>query len=155
MSELTNPPQGSTSFENQMEILMQELDLAIQWQRPCVILIAYGSEYVRADSVSILENFLMDRDQKIAWIHAGDSIVNSLGFWHKILDGAENVVFFLDGLTDLVYQRGLKGILSQHAYLFAEKNARLVFWLTYKEASTIAYEAPALWTERQDRKSVV
>ena len=149
MSESTTKPQVPASFEDRMEILTQELELAIHWQRPSLMLVAYDSVYVRSDSISMLENFLMDRDQKIVWIDASDPVVNSLGFWHKILDGAENVVFFLDGLNDLAYQRGFMGILSQHTYLFAEKNARLVFWLTYKEASVIAYQAPALWAGRQ------
>lgn len=148
MSEPTNPSQGPASFEDQMELLTQELELAIRWQRPCMMMVAYGSEYVRADSVSMLENYLMDRGLKIVWIHAGDAIVNSLEFWYRILDGANHAAFFLDGLTDLAQQSGFKAILNQHAYLFAEKNARLVFWLTFKEASAIAYQAPLLWTGR-------
>ena len=149
MSELSQPHSESASFSEQVETLIQELDLALRWKRPCVLMVAYGSVYVRADSVSMLENFMMDRDQKIVWIHAGNSVVSSLEFWYKILDDAENVVFFLDGLTDLTVQGDFRDVLNHYAYLFIEKNARLVFWLTYKEASAMAYHAPGLWYERQ------
>jgi tetratricopeptide (TPR) repeat protein len=148
MTESTNASQDSASFCDQMEILQQELELAIHWQRPCVMMVEYSSEYVRADAVSMLENFLMDRHQQIVWIHAGNSIVNSLAFWYRKLDGADQVVFFLEGFGDLKYQRGFKAILNQHAYLFAEKNARLVCWFASKEASLSAYEAPLLWAGR-------
>lgn len=149
MNELTNVHQGSTSFDDRIEILTQEIGLAINWQQPAVIMVCYGSVYIRDDSVSMLENFLMDHDQKVVWIDAADSVVNSLVFWEKILDDAENVVFFLNGFADLAYQRGFIGILNHHAYLFAEKGARLVFWLTFKEASALAYHAPTLWSGRQ------
>ena len=148
MTESTNASQKSACFSDQMEILQQELELAIHWQRPCILMVAYSSEYVRANAVSLLENYLMDHQQKIVWIHAGNSAVNSLAFWHKILDGADQGVFFLEGLADLKHQRGFKAILNQHAYLFAEKNARLVCWFTNQEASLTAYEAPSLWTGR-------
>ena len=149
MSKFAAPSQESTSFDDRMEILTQELELAVRWQQPAVVLIAYGSIYVRDDSVSMLENFLMDLDQKIVWIDADDPVVNSLVFWEKILDGADNVVFFLDGFANLAYQRGFMDILNHHAFLFAERKARLVFWLTFREASAIAYQAPALWAGRQ------
>jgi len=149
MSEATSTPQATASFADRLDVLKQELELAICWQRPCVMLVTYDSVYARSDAISMLENFLIDLDQKIVRIDTGDPVVNSLGFWHKILDGAENVVFFLDGLTDLFYQHGFRDILSQHAYLFFEKNIRLVFWLTYREASAIACQAPDLWIRRQ------
>ena len=149
MSELTDTPRVSVSFEDRMEILMQELELAIRWHAPAILLVTYGSVYVRNDSVSMADNFLVERDQKVVWISAGDPLVNALGFWQKILEETDNVVFFLDGFGDFPNQRRFMNLLNQHIYLFKEKQARLVFWLTYKEASTLAYQAPELWVERQ------
>src|SRR5262245_19204588 len=106
MTEPTNASAESASFVDQMETLQQELELAVDWQQPCVMMVAYSSEYVRADAVSMLENFLIDRHQRVVWIHAGNSVVNSLAFWYKILDGADHVVFFVEGLSDLSYQYG-------------------------------------------------
>ena len=70
MSDQTASSQGMSLFEECMEVLQQELELASRWKRPVLLLAAYGSEYIREDSVSLLENFLMDRGQTIVWIHA-------------------------------------------------------------------------------------
>ena len=149
MNEATPSLHPLTSSADQMEIAKQDLELAIRWQRPYVLMITYGSEYVRADAVGMLENHLLDWDQKIVWIHAGDSVVSSLNFWHTILQDADQVVFFLDGFDELSYQPGFMAILQHHTNIFIENNVRLVFWMKYKEASTLAYQAPALWTIRQ------
>lgn len=141
-------PYKSAGFEKSMEMLTKELELAIHWSRPAVFLVTYSSVYIRDDSISALENFLMDLDQKIVRISAGDPVVDSLDFWQKILDDSENVVFFVDGLSLLTKQRKFMSILNHHAYMFMEKRTRLVFWMTLKEATTLAYQAPALWTKR-------
>ena len=148
MSESANLSQGSASFEECMEVLTQELELAIRWHAPSILLITYGSVYVRNDAVSALENFLADHDHKVVWISAGDSIVGSLEFWHEMLEDTDNVVFFLDGFGDASDHHHLMTFLGHHAYMFTEKRARLVFWVTFKEAASLAYYAPALWTAR-------
>ena len=149
MSETSTSPQAPGSFHERMDVLTQELELSLRWNRPCLFWVAYSSEYVRADSASQLENSLLDREYKVVWIHASDASVNSLAFWQNSLTEAGKVVFFIDGLNDLPAQRGFQSILQQHAYLFTERRAHLVLWLTHNEAAALAYLAPALWTGRQ------
>lgn len=149
MNDLSQDTQETASFEDRMEVLTQELEFAIRWQRHAILLVAYGSVYVRDDSISMLENFLIDRGQKAIWISAGDSVVNSLEFWQRILDETNNVVFFLDGFSRIAYKRQFLSILNHHSYMFVERKARLVFWMTYKESSALAYHAPVLWAGRQ------
>jgi tetratricopeptide (TPR) repeat protein len=148
MSESINPTERQDSVEEQMGILTQELELSIRWQRPCILMVAYDSEYVHVEAVSMLENFLTDCGQKIVRIHAGEPTAGSLKYWHEILVDTDSTIFLIDGLSDLAYQRSLKDILKGFDYLFAQKNARLVFWLTHKEASSLAYQSPALWVAR-------
>jgi tetratricopeptide (TPR) repeat protein len=148
MNKAPAAAQVSDSVQDRMEILKQELELAIRWQRPCLLMAAYSSEYVRADSASMLETCLQGLGQKITWIHTNDSNANSLGYWQTILDGADQAVFFLDGFSESISQPGFLAILKHHATIFSEKNARLVFWLTHQEAATLAYQAPAIWTAR-------
>ena len=45
-------------------MLAKELELAVKWQRPCILLVVYSSEYVRADVETALENYLIDLGQK-------------------------------------------------------------------------------------------
>ena len=149
MIDISDTPQASNSFDERMEILTQELELAMRWKQPSVILVAYGSVYVRDDSISALENFLMDMDRKVVKISASDSVVNSLEFWHRILEDTENVVFFLEDFSNIKSQKGFIDILNHHKYIFKDNNACLVCWLTNKETSTLAYQAPFFWTGRQ------
>ena len=149
MIDIANKTQATNSFDERMEILTQELELALRWQQPSVILIAYGSVYVRDDSISALENYLMDMDKKVVKISTSDSAVNSLEFWHRIIEDTENVVFFLEDFSNIKSQKGFIDILNHHNYLFTENNACLVCWLTNKETSTLAYQAPYFWTGRQ------
>jgi superkiller protein 3 len=149
MSKPLNMSQDRQPIEDQLEILTQEFEYALRWQQPAIFMITYGSIYVRNDSVSMLENFLIDHGQKVVLISAKDVAVNSLEFWDHILVDVDNIVFFLEGFAELKHQNGLINILNHYAYMFIEKNVRLVFWLTFKEASALAYQAPALWVRRQ------
>ena len=36
------------TFDDRLEILIRELELAVKWLRPCVLLIVYSSESIRA-----------------------------------------------------------------------------------------------------------
>jgi len=134
--------------ENSMDILAREFELAINWQRPLIQLVAYSSVYIRDDAMAILENLLIDLDQKIVRISVEDPVVDSLDFWQKILNATDNVIFFIDGISELSKQRKFMSVLNHHAYMFVEKQTRLVFWMTLKEASTLAYQAPAFWVKR-------
>ena len=53
------------TFDERVEIIIKELELAIQWDRPSALLVVYSSEYVRADAETALENYLIEQGQKI------------------------------------------------------------------------------------------
>ena len=50
-------------FEDRIDILFHELELATKWRRPSVLLAIYNSEYVRADADIALENRLQNLGQ--------------------------------------------------------------------------------------------
>ena len=57
MSELIlKAPEEVDSRSERVETLVGELELAIRWHRPCILLAVYSSEYVRADAAILLEN---------------------------------------------------------------------------------------------------
>ena len=60
-------------FDERVEIIWEELELAIQWNRPSVLLVVYNSEYVRADAETVLKNFLIERGQKIVHIQMDET----------------------------------------------------------------------------------
>lgn len=144
MTDQTLNPQDLNPFEERVEILMDELELSIQWQRPCILMVAYISEYVRADFMSMLENSLIDLGQRIVSLH-----VDKANLWNETFDDAENTVFFVDGFnTELIEKKDFRSTLNYFKDLFVEKKVRVLFWLTQKDASLIAQRAPEFWTAR-------
>ncbi len=65
---IRNPSLEMGSFEERVEIIAKDLELAIHWQRPCILFAVYSSEYVRADAESMLENHIIDLEQKIVHV---------------------------------------------------------------------------------------
>jgi tetratricopeptide (TPR) repeat protein len=151
MSESTIISQQSDTFEGRMNILKQELELAILWQQSCILMVACNSDYVRAHSVSIIKNFLMTCSQNIVWIHADEPDVHSHTFWDQVLDSPSNTVFFfIDDLSQFAHQPKLIKILNQYSTLFIEKNVRIVFWLTGDEAAVMKHQVPNLWERKNN-----
>jgi tetratricopeptide (TPR) repeat protein len=143
------PPRDLQPFEERIEILARELELATRWHRPCILLVVYGSEYVRADVQRALGNFLIDLGQKTATLKirnkASDDMIRFLQEFREAAD----TVFFIEGLrrgndrrasvyTDLNLQREF----------LLEKQVRVIFWLTHNEIVDLARHAPDFWTCR-------
>lgn len=138
------------SFDERVEILAGELELAIQWNRPAVLLVVYNSEYVRADVESAIENFLIDRHHKCACIDLNEKSGRQAIPFLKDFPNTENTVFFVTGAKiPAMQQTTLYMELDRHRDVLVRKNIRLVFWLTQNEIAHLAYRAPALWVARQ------
>src|SRR5512135_3069512 len=91
-------PQEVLSFDERIEILSKELELAVKWQRPCILLVVYSSEYVRADVESALGNYLVDLGQKAVRVQLKHQQTGSvLSFLREFKDPA-NAVFMVNGL---------------------------------------------------------
>ena len=70
--------------DERMEMIVRELELALRWQRPCILFAVYSSEYVRADAQSQLENQIIDLGQEIEHIRCYLTIQKLR--YHDILD---------------------------------------------------------------------
>ena len=90
-------PSLGESFDERVEILAKELELAIQWNRPAILLVLYNSEYVRADVESAIENFLIERHQKTACIDLNEKSGRQAIPFLKDFLNTEHVVFFVTG----------------------------------------------------------
>ncbi len=141
--------QSTASFDDRIEILAQELELAIKWRRPCVLLVAYNSEYVRMDVETALENHLIDLGHKTAALKIKGQNVNEVA---DLLNGFEDpahTVFFVDGFR---WAQGrnvnIYAALNAQKEFFTEKQVRVVFWLTQNEMLDLAHMAPDFWARR-------
>src|ERR1700690_4494510 len=145
----TNTVQLAEPFEERIEILGRELEMAIKWQRPCILLVVYSSEYARDDAQTELEKYLIDLNQKPGHISIQDQdALNISNFLREFADPARTV-FFVDGLRKGNSKQGnLYALLNSQRDFFKEMQIRVIFWLTQNEAMEFAHGAPDLWVQR-------
>ena len=137
-------------FEDRVDILFRELELATKWKRPSVLLAIYSSEYVRADADIALENRLHNLGQSIYHIKIKNQENADVSLLISELANTNNVVFFVEGLR---WGAGGKGChaynaLNKSREFFIENQVRVVFWLTENEAINLAHHAPDYWSFR-------
>jgi len=134
------------SFGERVEIILEELKLAIDWDRPSILLVVYNSEYVRADAETALKNFLIDRGQMIVQIQMDETPeINLITFFRKF-QPTEDRIFFIHGSDP--EQRNILAKLGNHKDILIRKKIRLVIWLTSKGLADLARNAPELWESR-------
>lgn len=138
------------SFDERIEILARELELAIQWNRPSILLVLYTSEYVRADVEAAIENQLIERQQRVICVDLNEKADSHVIAHLQDFPDTGNLVFFFNGAKrSSMQQTNLFMELDRHKDVLNRKNIRLVFWLTQNEITRLAFCAPDLWVCRQ------
>ena len=135
------------SFDERVEIIWEELELAIQWNRSSVLLVVYNSEYVRADAETALKNFLIERGQKIVHIQMDETPETNIISLLRKFQTAEDHIFFIYGTS--IEQRNILAKLGNHKDILTRKKIRLVIWLTAKGLADLAHNATDIWECRQ------
>src|SRR5512143_1321983 len=148
-SQSMEADQEVASFDERVEILTRELELSVKWQRPCVLLVVYSSEYVRADVEAALENSLIDLGQKVVRLRFKDQRSESVvSFLREVKDPA-NAVFMVHGLHWAESEQAdAYSMLNLQREFFIERPIRSVFWLTQNEIVNLARCAPDFWAYR-------
>lgn len=137
----------TNTFDERVEILSTELELAFKWDRSSALLAVYSSEYVRADAETALENFLVQQEQKIIRIQmddAPDFNLISLLQQHPI---PANHIFFISGINP--GQKNIFSELGAFKDVLIEKKIRIIFWLTQNNVAGMLRAAPDFWGYRQ------
>lgn len=145
-----NNVQNIEPLDDRLDIFFREIELAIRWQRPSILLAIYPSEDVHAEAEASLENKLITCGQQVVHIQGeGGSNLDVGLFISKVPDPDKNI-FFVDGLHRAAVQDGfdLYQSLNQSREYFVEKQIRIVFWLTEAEAVNLAHFAPDFWASR-------
>lgn len=137
----------TNTFDERVEIIVKELELAIQWNRPAALLVVYNSEYVRADAETALENYLIEQGQKIVHIHMDEMPELNLVSHLQAFPITTNHIFLVDGLNS--GQRDTFVKLGHHRDILINKGIRMIFWVTPNTLSDLASIAPDFWEFRQ------
>ncbi|MDP3186038.1 MAG: tetratricopeptide repeat protein [Anaerolineales bacterium] len=137
-------------FEDRIDILFRELELATRWQRPSILLAIYSSEYVCTDAKTALKNRLVDMLQFVQHIQVGNDENSDIPLFLSEIADLDKGVFFIEGLR---WGGGREGTRAYRALnigreYFIDQRIRVIFWLTENEANDLARYAPDFWSYR-------
>ncbi|HSN48994.1 MAG TPA: tetratricopeptide repeat protein [Flavobacterium sp.] len=136
-------------FSEGLLALLDELQLAIKWHRPSILLVVHKTKLGQIKAENALKTKLEKFSQKVICFQVNN---NQSDVIRLILDTQNygDVVFFI---TDIGHGAGADGndayrALNLYRESLVEKRIRAVFWLTEKEASNLPHFAPDFWAFR-------
>jgi len=137
-------------FEDRVDILFRELELAIKWQRPSILLAIYSSEYVYTDAKTSLKYKLTDIIQNVHLVQISNEENSDIPLYLSEFADLDKTVFFIEGLRWGGGKDGARAYraLSIGREFFIDRRIRAVFWLTESEANDLARYAPDFWAYR-------
>ena len=141
--------QDRGSFEDRVAILFEELEMAIKWGRPSILLVVYKSEFTRAEAEALLEEKLAKVEQVVYHLQINDERFDILPFLARY-PRRKKTVFYISGL------RWGGGRGGQNAYralnirreFLVDNSIRTVLWLTEVEGIDLPLNAPDFWAFR-------
>ena len=147
---MSNPvAAGRLSFEENLNILLEELDLARQWDRPSILLAVHKSKFGQQRAQAALEERLRKLGQDVVRITVDQE---QSDVPHRIINmpDAAHSVFFVSNLDwggGLDHKDAYRALNIQRE-LLVDNHLRLVLWLTVNEAASLARFAPDFWSFR-------
>lgn len=142
-------PEVGASFDERLEILAEELELAVKWQRPCMALVVYSSEYVRAEVEASLQNKLIDLGQKSVHLSVKHRDPKDLIPFFKEFKDPAHSVYLIDGFRwGGGAEQSVYAAISLQREYFVERQIRAVFWMTPNEIVKLMHAVPDFWTYR-------
>lgn len=137
------------SFAEQITTLLEEINLAVKWDRPSILLAIYGSEVSASQARKALEKKLTNIGQKVREVRV-DKENFDIPWFLAQFEQHQDVVFFISGLRwgggrsrTNAYQA-----LNLRRELFVDQKIRLVIWLNSREAGDLPQHAPDFWAFR-------
>jgi len=150
-----NPDPGKASnassepFDDRIATLLEEIELAIKWDRPSILLAVYNSELINNQAQEALRKQIEMLGQKVTQIKVNKENFDIPWFLAQF-EQNEKVVFFVSGFRwgggrsrTYAYQA-----LNMRRELFVDEKIRLVIWLNEKEATDLPHHAPDFWAFR-------
>jgi hypothetical protein len=140
---------GKGAFEDRVNIVLDEVALGIQWERPSLILVVYRSEHVKNMVQAILTKSIGASGQDVLH-YAVDKDHYDIPL--ELLDHPkhERAVFFVSGLRwggGRGYSNAYRA-LNMHREYLVEGNIKALFWITVNEGKQLARHSPDFWAFR-------
>lgn len=139
----------SKSLKVGIENLSDEIQLALQWNRPSILFAIHSSKAGLIKSKQALEKEILHLNKKVKRLEVGENSMDLIRAIRATTDRG-NIVFFISGFEDAnnnskdsVYR-----LLNMQREFFVENLIRVVFWLTKEEAGKLPHAAPDFWAFR-------
>ncbi len=137
-------------FQDRIDILFREIELAVRWDRPSILFAIYKSDITRDEVNSVLREKLESISQKTHLIQT--TFNNQFDFLDQIseLPNLAQTVLIIDGFN---WECGPEGVrvfqeFNKNREFFIDNNIRAVFWLFENEVSDFAANATECWVLR-------
>ncbi len=141
LGELNEP------FVERTRRLFEELELAIRWDRPAILLAVYRSFFVVLEAENLLTLWLTELGQKTErYIVTPENADIPLHLSQRSPEERATTVFFIEDLSK-GREESLRALNIRREY-FVEYGLRAVFWLNEEEARQLALAAPDFWRFR-------
>ena len=136
-------------FTEQIHQLTTEIEFALQWRGPIILLVVYRSSHVLDDAEMSLSTQLMPLKQQLVSVRVRSDSSNIAETIAKT-ENRENKVFSIAHLSQGggVNRADAYRALNLHREYFIEENIRCVFWVTNEEIQQLSLIAPDFWAFR-------
>jgi hypothetical protein len=137
------------TFEERVNIILDELALGTQWERSCLILVVYRSEQIKSQVQAALIKYLRESRQEVLH-YSVDKHHYDVPL--ELLEHPDHgrAIFFVSGLRwggGRGYSNAYRA-LNMHREYLVEGNIKAVFWLAINEAKQLAHFSPDFWAFR-------
>ena len=138
-------------FEERLEILSRELELSEKWRRPAMLVVLYGSEEVRNEAASVLEqHILLKSGNRVIHMRLEDESAKGIFAILQEHQNTDEWVFFLEGFDNFTRENNVPlRFLDEYANFVNEKRIRTILWIAQDDAMNFAHQAPDFWTSCQ------
>ena len=147
MPKVTSRNRGT--FEENIDILFEELELAANWGRPSILIAVHKSKFGQDKAEKALESKLNKSGQDVRRVSVNNEHSDVP---HLILEASspDKSVFYVSNID---WGNGEDGkdayrALNMYRELLVENHIRAVFWLTVNEAANLPRHAPDFWSFR-------
>jgi len=143
-------PDFDLSFQDRIDILFHEIELAVKWERPSILFAIYKSELIRDEVNYLLKGKLQNIAQKTHTIRTNDTDQFDFLSQISLLPDLSRTVLLIDGFN---WECGAEGVrvlteFNEHREFFIDNNIRAIFWLYENKVSEFAANATECWILR-------
>ena len=136
-------------FDDRVGLVLDELSLGVQWDRPSIIVIIYRSEHVKYNVQALLAKSLGESGQAVLH-YAVDKSHYDIPFDLLNHPRRNQAIYYISGLRwggGQGYSKAYRALNMHREYLI-EGNIRAIFWLTKNEVKQLTRWSPDFWAFR-------